>query len=154
METIEFNGHKLQYEKLMPERFKNGVCTFKVVDDDGDTQYFVLTPHTMSEYSKEIKTLDDGRLCAVCPDEASALMVASSVSFAANLAHTAGDSVKSMKTDFEEVAKGIGIDIDALNAEIKRLRSEGKSAKEVRDILKPRMEEFRKKPGTDKGGEW
>lgn len=159
METTEFAGKKFQYEKLMPEHFKNGTCAFKVIDEDGDTQYLVFTPNSLSEQveGKEIKTLNDGTLCAACPTEESALMVASSICIAANVAHFSDGKAKAIKENIEEIAKGLGFDLDAMKEEIVKLRKEGKSTKEIQEIMKSRMEEFRKKggsPSTDKGGEW
>lgn len=161
METIEFAGHKFQYEKLREDKFKKGVCAFKMVDEDGDTQYLVFTPHTLSEQveGKEIKTPNDGRLCAACPDEMSALMVASSIGVASSVANRADAKVKAMKQSVEELAKGMGFDIEKLEAEAKRLKDEGKTLEEVQEILKQRMEEFLM-PGASKpsakqeGGEW
>ena len=147
METIEFAGHKFQYEKLMPEKFKKGVCAFKMVDEDGDTQYLVFAPRALEEQmeGKEIKTPNDGRLCAACPDEQSALMVASSIGVAASVVHIADTKAKAVTESVEEIARGLGFDVDALRSEVNKLRKEGKSAEEVSEILKPRMEEFRKK---------
>lgn len=159
METIEFAGHKFQYEKLMPEKFKKGVCAFKMIDEDGDTQYLVIVPNTLSEQrdGKEINTPNDGHLAAACPDENTALMVASSIGVAASVAGFIDDKKNPMKQSVEEIAKGMGFDLEKLKAEVKRLKAEGKSPKEVAEILRPRMEEFRKPGGTpdaDKGGEW
>ena len=156
METIEFAGHKFQYEKLHEDRFKKGVCAFRMVDEDGDTQYLVFIPRTLSECDKEIKTPNDGRMCAACIDEISALMVASSIGIASSVAKLADTKAKAVTESVEEIAKGLGFDVDALRSEVNKLRKEGKSAEEVREILKPRMEEFRKKnPQSDtKGGEW
>ena len=161
METVEFAGHKFQYEKLNADKFKKGVCAFKMVDEDGDTQYLVFVPHTLAEQieGKEIKTPKDGRLLAACPDEQSALMVASSIGVAASVANLADAKKKEALKKVVEVANGLGFDVEKLEAEVERLKAEGKSAKEVSEILKPRMEEFLK-PGASKpsakqeGGEW
>lgn len=156
METIEFAGKKFQYEKLAPEHFKKGACAFKVIDEDGDTQYLVFAPNSLAEKDKEIKTLNDGTMCAACPTEQSALMVASSICIAANVAHLSIDKTRVVKKSVEELAKDLGFDLEKLEAEVKKLKAGGKSDKEVAEILKPRMEEFRKggTPSTDKGGEW
>lgn len=157
METVEFSGRKFQCEKLAAEQFKTGVCAFKMTDEDGDTQYMVITPFSFAEKSKEIKTPNDGRLCAVCPGRSSALMIASSVAIATELA--------SHKTAIMmSVAKGRVFDVDAIHREVGKLISEGKSMKEIQEILKPRMAEFKKKkedePDTgsaaddDKEGAW
>lgn len=157
METIEFAGRKFQCEKLDAEHFKTGVCAFKMVDEEGDTQWFVVTPFSMAENNKEIKTPNDGRLCAVSPDRTSALMVASSISIAVELASHKGAIMI-------QVAKGRGFDIDAIQREVGKLIAEGKSMGEIREIMKPRMAEFKKdkkedKPDTgsaddDKEGAW
>ena len=161
METIEFAGRKFQYEKVMPEHFKKGVCAFKMIDEDGDTQYLVFIPRTLTEQveGKEIKTPNDGFLVAACPGERAALMVASSIGAAANVAHIFETAKDKIKRDTEELAKGLGFDLDAMKREVDKLKSEGKSAKEIQEILKPRMEEFMKKKGgspddAKKGGEW
>lgn len=154
METIEFAGRKYQYEKLQEDYFKKGACAFKMVGEDGNTQYLVFTPRTLSWDDKEIKTPNDGIVCAACPCEQAALMVASSIHIASNLAsiHQLVNEEVGRKTS--EIADKLDLDLDALKAEVKRLKDEGKSPKEVEEILKPRMEEFMKKHAADKGGEW
>jgi hypothetical protein len=155
MQTIEFAGKKFQCEKLHEDNFKHGPCAFKMVDEDGDTTYLVFTPSSVSESDKEIKTPNDGVLCAGCPSEQSALMVASSICMAATFANLVEDKKAEVERDVEKLAEQLGFDLEKLDAEVKRLKAEGKSSKEVAEILKPRMEEFKKKPATtDKGGEW
>lgn len=154
MQTIEFAGKKFQCEKLHEDNFKHGPCAFKMVDEDGDTSWLVFAPRSMSEGDKEIKTPNDGILVAGCPDEQTALMVASSICMAATFAHFAEDKKAEVERDVEKLAEQLGFDLEKLEAEVKRLKAEGKSGKEVAEILKPRMEEFRKKPAADKGGEW
>lgn len=152
METIEFAGLKFEYEKLDEEKFEKGPCAFKMIDKDGDVRYIVVAPHSLSERTKEIKTPNDGHLCAFCPDETSALMVAASI----GIASTVATGMVDIKPQFGGL---VTFDVDALRSEVNRLRKEGKSVDEVREILKPRMEEFVKKDGgssDDKkeGGEW
>lgn len=156
MKTIEFAGCKFQYEKLMPEKFKKGVCAFKMIDENGDTQYLVFAPDSLSEQveGKEINTPNDGVLVAASPSEQTALMVASSIGVAASVADFIDDKKKLMKQNVEEVAKSLGFDLDALKSEVDRLRSEGKSAKEIAEILKPRMNDFKKPDAKQEGGEW
>lgn len=54
----------------------------------------------------------------------------------------------------QKLSNDLGFDIDKLEAEGKRLKAEGKTAEEVRDILKPRMEEFKRADAKKEGGEW
>lgn len=169
METIELGGHKFQIEKLGGEEFKHGVAPFKMIDEDGDAQYVVCTPSNLDEQdTKELKTPKDGNMCAACPNESSALMVASSVAIAAQMAYirrkTGGIEVRPVSDIAMKVAGVIGLDVDKIRREVGKLIAEGKSMKEIRDILRPRMDEFRKKKGdaTDAGsadaekkeGEW
>lgn len=169
METIELCGHKFQVERLGGDAFKHGVAPFKMIDEEGDAQYVVVTPSDLKEQdSKELKTPKDGHLCAACPTESSALMVASSISIAAQLAYVrskTGDvEVRPVSDIAMKVAGAIGLDVDAIRREVGKLIAEGKHMKEIRDILKPRMDEFRRKKGDapdagsaaaeKKEGEW
>ena len=155
METIEFAGRKYQYEKLKEDYFKNGVSAFKMVDEDGNTQYLVVfTPRTLSGDDKEIKTPNDGIVCAACPCEQAALMVTSSIRIASNLASTHQLVNEEVGRKTGEIAEKFDFDLDAMKAEVKRLKDEGKSPKEVEEIMKPRMEEFMKKPAANRRGEW
>lgn len=168
METIELCGHKFQVERLGGDEFKHGVAPFKMIDEDGDTQYVVVTPSNLEEQdTKELKTPKDGHMCAACPNESSALMVASSIAIAAQLAYvrrkTGGIEVRPA-SDIEKIAGAIGFDVDAMRREVGRLMAEGKSIREIQNILRPRMDEFSKKKGDapdagsadaeKKEGEW
>lgn len=159
MTKFTMENHEFGCEKLCPEHFKTGVCAFKIIDGDKDTTYWVVASPTLSDQMTgeyKIETPNDGHVCAFCMNEQDALMVASSICIAAGVAAKDKAGKKALADIAQKVAKDIGFDLDALEAEVKRLKSEGKSAKEISEILKPRMEEFRtKKPQSDtKGGEW
>ena len=153
----EFNiaGHKFKCEKLHEDQYKKGACAFKIIDDDGKESYWVVIPSSMSGFTdgNGIATPNEGHVVAFCVNEQDALMVASSINIAANVVSL---STKAESAFVEKAASELGFDIDALRAEVNRLKAEGKSAKEVLEILKPRMDEFKKggSPNTDKGGEW
>lgn len=153
----EFNvaGNQFKCEKLHEDQYKKGACAFKIIDDDGNESYWVVAPRSMSEFTdgNVISTPNDGRVTAFCTNEQDALMVAASINIAANVVSI---SAKAESAFVEKAASELGFDIDALKAEVDRLKAEGKSAKEVLEILKPRMDEFKKggSPSTDKGGEW
>lgn len=153
MKEMKIGGKTFQYEKVKPEQFKTSACVFRIIDNDGDENWWVVVPKTLDEQLKgvEINSPDDGHVTAFCMAEQDALMLASSVCLAASIA----TFTKSGVMDTKELADKLDFDLDALEAEVKKLKAEGKSPKEISEILKPRMEEFRKKPSkTDKGGEW
>ena len=158
MTKFTMENHEFGCEKLCPEHFKTGVCAFKIIDGDKDTTYWVVAPPTLSDQMTgeyKIETPNDGHVCAFCMNEQDALMVASSICIAAGVAAKDKADKKALADIAQKVAKDIGFDLDALESEVKRLKAEGKSAKEISEILKPRMEEFRtKKPSDTKGGEW
>ena len=87
-----------------------------------------------------------------------ALTISSCICISAGMAMSIPSIVKDVKEGIgrkaKELADKFNFDLDALGAEVKRLKDEGKSMKEVEEILKPRMEEFIKKPAADKGSEW
>lgn len=160
MNEMKINGKTFKYEKVKPEQFKSGACVFRIVDDDGDENWWVVVPTTLEAQLKgiEINCPDDGHVTAFCMCEQDALMLASSVCLAAHVATLGKEVVDKAKSEVEskakELAEKLDFDLDALEAEVKKLKAEGKSPKEISEILKPRMEEFRKKPAADKGGEW
>lgn len=161
MKEFDMCGKHFQYEKLMAEKFEKGACAFKVVDADGDTSYWVVVPATLQKQvdGEVIDTPNDGHLAAVCMSEQDALMVASSVCIAATVAHIEQKSVrKALAETTEHLAKECGFDIAAIEAEVKRLKAEGKTRDEIASILNPRMNEFRlagpKSGDEQKGGEW
>ena len=159
MTKFTIDNHEFGYEKLCPEHFKTGACAFKIIDGDNNATYLVVAPPTLSDQMTgefKIETPSDGNVCAFCMNEQDALMVASSICIAAGVAAKAKEGKKALAAVAEKVAKDICFDIDKLNAEVKRLKDEGKTAEEVREIMKPRMEEFlTRKPDTkSEGGEW
>lgn len=159
MNEMKMGGKTFQYEKVMPEQFKNGACAFRVKDPDGDENWWVVVPPTLKAQVEgiAINSPDDGHVAAFCMSEQDALMIASSVCIAASVATFTKDKVESVvECKVDELAERLGVDLEKLEAEVKRLRDEGKSPKEVAEILRPRMEEFKKggTPNTDKGGEW
>lgn len=156
METMKLGGKTFQYEKVKPEQFKTGACVFRVKDEDGDENWWVVVPKTLEAQmaGMEINCPDDGHITAFCMCEQDALMLASSVHLAASIATFTDKARSEVERKTNELAEQLGFDLEKLEAEVKRLKAEGKSCKEVSEILKPRMEEFKKKPAADKGGEW
>ena len=156
MKEMKMCGKTFWYEKVHADKFEKGACAFYVKDEEGGENWWVVVPLTLKAQLEgaAIDCPDDGHIAAFCMNEQDALMIASSVCIAASVAHFS--NVESMKENVEEIAKGMGFDLEKLEAEVKRLKAEGKSPKEVAEILRPRMEEFRKPgtPDTDKGGEW
>ena len=159
MTKFTMENHEFGCEKLCPEHFKTGVCAFKIIDGDKDTTYWVVAPPTLSDQMTgeyKIETPNDGHVCAFCMNEQDALMVASSICIAAGVAAKDKAGKKALADIAQKVAKDIGFDIEKLKAEAQKLKDEGKSAKEISEILKPRMEEFltRKPDAKSEGGEW
>lgn len=159
MTKFTMENHEFGCEKLCPEHFKTGACAFKIIDGDKDTTYWVVAPPTLSDQMTgeyKIETPNDGHVCAFCMNEQDALMVASSICIAATVAAKDKSDKKALAAVAEKVARDIGFDIEKLKAEAQELKDEGKSAKEISEILKPRMEEFltRKPDAKSEGGEW
>ena len=160
MNEMKKGGKTFQYEKVKPEQFKSGACVFRVKDEDGDEWWWVVVPATLDAQLKgvEINSPEDGHVTAFCMSEQDALVLASSVRLAATVATFSKGAVDKAREEVErktnELAEQLGFDLEKLEAEVKRLKAEGKSSKEVAEILRPRMEEFKKKPSADKGGEW
>ena len=130
MTKFTMENHEFGCEKLCPEHFKTGVCAFKIIDGDKDTTYWVVAPPTLSDQMTgeyKIETPNDGHVCAFCMNEQDALMVASSICIAAGVAAKDKAGKKALADIAQKVAKDIGFDLDALEAEVKRLKSEGKS---------------------------
>ena len=159
MNEMKLGGKTFQYEKVMPEQFKKGACAFRVKDADGDENWWVVVPPTMKEQldGMPIDCPNDGHIAAFCMSEQDALMLASSVCIAANITGLQGtkDALKKIQSDLtQKLSKGLGFDIDKLEAEVKRLKAEGKTADEIKDILKPRMDEFRRPVKDTSKEEW
>lgn len=159
MNEMKIGGKTFLYEKVMPEQFNKGACAFHVKDTDGDESWWVVVPPTLKAQIEGvvIDSPEDGRIAAFCMNKQDALMIASSICISADMTRSIHGIVKDVEgvgRKAEELADKFNFDLDALGAEVKRLKDEGKSMKEVEEILKPRMEEFRKKPAADKGGEW
>ncbi len=158
MNEMKMGGKTFQYEKVLPEQFKKGACAFRVKDPDGDENWWVVVPPTLKAQvdGMSINCPDDGHIAAFCMSEQDALMIASSICIAASVASL--PSIMNVKEEVgrkaKELADKLDFDLDALEAEVNKLKAEGKSPKEISEILKPRMEEFKKKPAADKGGEW
>lgn len=157
MKEMKIGGKTFQYEKVMPESFEKGACAFRVKEENGSENYWVVVPPTLKAQVEgmEINRPDDGHVAALCASENDALMIASSVHIAATVSSISGIVNDGVCRKVDELAEELGFDTDRLKAEVSRLKAEGKSPKEVSEILKPRMEEFKKKPAADtKGGEW
>lgn len=163
MKEMKMSGKTFWYEKVCADKFEKGACAFRVKDEEGDENWWVVVPPTLTAQLEgmPINCPDDGHIAAFCMNEQDALMIASSVCIAASVASFSKDAIDKAKSEVErktnELANKMGFDLEKLEAEVKRLKAEGKSPKEVAAILKPRMEEFKKSdtPQSDtKGGEW
>lgn len=156
MNEMKIGGKTFLYEKIKPEKFKKGACAFRVKDADGDESWWVVVPPTLKAQMEgvAIDSPDDGHIAAFCMNESDALMIASSICIAAGLASIPSVMKEEIGRKTKELADKLEFNLDALEAEVKKLKAEGKSMKEVEEILKPRMEEFRRKPAADNGGEW
>lgn len=161
MNEMKMGGKTFLYEKVMPEQFNKGACAFHVKDTDGDENcWWVVVPPTLKAQIEGvvIDSPKDGHVAAFCMNRQDALMIASSICISAGMARSIPGIVKDVNEEIgrkaKELADKFNFDLDALGAEVKRLKDEGKSMKEVEEILKPRMEEFMKKPAADNGGEW
>lgn len=156
MNEMKVGGKTFLYEKIKPEQFKKGACAFHVKDTDGDESWWVVVPPTLKAQMEgvAIDSPDDGHIAAFCMNENDALMIASSICIAAGLASIPSVVKEEIGRKTKELADKLEFNLDALEAEVKKMKAEGKSMKEVEEILKPRMEEFRRKPAADNGGEW
>ena len=156
MKEVNIGGKTFQDEKIMPERFKKGACAFRVNESDHDDTWCGVVPHTLKEAMEgvEIESPNDGHIAAFCMSKEDALMIASSINLATSTANVTKIVKEAIDRKTKELADKLDYDLDALEAEVKRLKAEGKSPKEVEEILKPRMDEFRKKPAADKESEW
>ena len=156
MKESNIGGKTFQYEKIMPERFKKGACAFRISESGHDDTWFVVVPHSLKEAIEgvEIESPTDGHIAAFCMSKEDALMIASSICLATSAANVTKIVKEVAERKTKELADKLDYDLDALEAEVKRLKAEGKSPKEVEEIMKPRMDEFRKKPAADKESEW
>ena len=156
MKEVNIDGKTFQYEKVMPERFKKGACAFHVKESGSGDTWFVVVPHSLKEAIEgvEIESPTDGHIAAFCMSKEDALMIASSICLATSTANVTKIVKEAVDRKTKDLADKLDFDLDALEAEVKKLRVEGKSLKEVDEILKPRMEEFKKKPADDNGSEW
>ena len=156
MKEVNIGGKTFQYEKIMPERFKKGACAFHIKDSDSDGTWIVVIPYTLKEAIEgvAIESPNDGHIAAFCMSKEDALIIASSINLATSAANITSVVKEEVDRKTKDLADKLNYDLDALEAEVKRLKAEGKSPKEVEEILKPRMDEFRKKPAADKESEW
>ena len=158
MTKFMMDDHEFECEKLCPEHFDTGVCAFKIIGDDNFTSYWVVTPPELSDQMTgkyKIETPNDGRVCAFCMNEQDAMMIASSIAIATGVASVNSYLAKEeVDSKTRKLAEKLDFDLDALEAEVRKLKAEGKSSNEISEILKLRMDEFKKKPAADEGGEW
>ena len=158
MKKFTIEGKEFECEKLCPERFGTGACAFRVVDDEGtDEMNWVVTPNTLEQLLNNcsIETPADGHICAFCIRERDALMIASSINIASSVIKSEQKLHKTAE-DAEDIARKLGFDINAINAEIDKLHKEGKSPKEIQEIMNKKMSEFQKgnPKAKQEGGEW
>ena len=156
MNEMKMGGKTFLYEKVMPEQFNKGACAFHIKDTDGDESWWVVVPPTLKAQIEGvvIDSPEDGHIAAFCMNRQDALMIASSICIAASLASIPSVVNEEIGRKTKELAEELELNLDALEAEVKKLKAEGKSMKEVEEIIKPRIEEFRRKPAADNGGEW
>lgn len=140
MQKVMIRGMEFQFEKLDEKNFKRGAAAFRLIDEDGTETFWVNTPATIDKFDDGVATPNDGRMVAFCHSKDDAEMVAAAINVSAHIARINNNS--SLETELEKLADTLGLDIDKMIAEIQRLKAEGKTAKEVLEILKPRMDEF------------
>lgn len=160
MHKMMIGDMEFQFEKLNEEHFRSGAAAFRVIDKDGRESYWVNCPATRDRFNDGIATPKDGRMVAFCHTKEDALMVASAINVSAAVA---GFKLNSLKKECEELADEIGVDvdIDKMRAEVNRLKADGKTDKEVAEILKQRIDEFltsegkaKKEAALKERGEW
>ena len=151
MQKVMIRDMEFQFEKLDEKNFKRGAAAFRVIDKDGKETFWVNTPATIDKFDDGVATPNDGRMVAFCHSKYDAEMVAAAINVSVLIALINNNS--SPKTEFEKIADMLGLDIDKMSAEIQRLKAEGKTAKEVVEILKPRMDEFLTDEGKAKKNE-
>lgn len=144
MQKVIVADNEFQFDKLETGIFKRGAAAFRVVDKDGDESFWVNVPASKEAFDDEIVSPKDGVLTAICHSEEAALVVASSINIAYEVAYA-----KQRASDIDKLANILGFDNAKLRAEVKRLKEEGKSLDEVSEILKERSDEFL----TDEGRE-
>ena len=148
MQKVMIRDMEFQFEKLDEKNFKRGAAAFRVIDKDGTETFWVNTPATIDKFDDGVATPNDGRMVAFCHSKDDAEMVAAAINVSVHVAIINNNS--SPETEFEKIADMLGLDIDKMRAEIKRLKAEGKTANEVVEILKPRMDEFLTNEGKAK----
>ena len=158
MKKFTIEGKEFECEKLGQEHFGTGACAFRVVDNEGSEMNWVVTPNTLEQMFKSncsIETPADGRIRAFCVGKQDALMVASSINIASRLVESKRKFDKTAE-EAEELARKLGFDIEAMKAEIHKLSEEGKSQKEIQEIMNAKMSEFLKDnpKAKQEGGEW
>ena len=158
MKKFKIEGKEFECEKLCPEQFETGACAFRVIDDNGIEMNWVATPNTLEHLLKRdcpLETPADGRVCAFCLGRNDALMIASSINIASELI-TSKQKLDKTAEEAEDIARKLGFDIESIKAEIDKLHKDGKSAKEIQEIMNNKMSEFLKDNHNAKqeGGEW
>lgn len=158
MKKFKIEGKELECEKLCPEHFGTGACAFRVVDDEGNEMNWVVTPNKLEQMFKpdcSVETPADGRICAFCAGKQEALMVASSINIASRVVESKRKFDKAAE-EAEDLARKLGFDIEAMKAEVHKLAEEGKSQKEIQEIMNTKMSEFMKDnpKAKQEGGEW
>lgn len=148
MQKVMIRDMEFQFEKLDEKNFKRGAAAFRVINKDGTETFWVNTPATIDKFDDGVATPDDGRMVAFCHSKDDAEMVAAAINISVHIARINNNS--SLETELEKLADTRGLDIDKMSAEIQRLKAEGKTAKEVVEILKPRMDEFLTNEGKAK----
>ena len=137
MKKFTIGGKEFKCEKLCLEHFGTGACAFRVVDNEGSEMNWVVTPNTLEQFKSgcSIETPAEGRICAFCVGKQDALMVASSINIASRLV----ESKRKFDKTAEDLARKLGFDIEAMKAEVHKLAEEGKSQKEIQEIMNTKM---------------
>ena len=148
MQKVMIRDMEFQFEKLDEKNFKRGAAAFRVIDKDGTETFWVNTPATIDKFDDGVATPNDGRMVAFCHSKDDAKMVAAVINISVHI--TRINNISSPETELEKLADTLGLDIDKMSAEIQRLKAEGKTANEVIEILKPRMDEFLTNEGKAK----
>lgn len=158
MQKVMIGDMEFQFEKLNEENFKRGAAAFRVIDKDGTESFWVNAPATIDKFDDGVVTPNDGRVVAFCHAKEDAEMVASAINISV---HVTRIKKNTLEEECKKLADVLGFDIGKMDAEVKRLKAEGKTAKEVAEILKPRMDEFltaegkaKKEAALKERGEW
>ena len=155
MNKCNIGGHDFYYEQI-PYGPTGGVGVFAikdVVEAKEFDLYWVVIP-VKQDWEKGVSNPKDGHVACMCKEEIDAKMIASAINIAHDLSMKIGGLDKFIKNKFKILEDKY--DTEAMEKEIRRLHSEGKSDAEILDIMQSKRKSFLLKPTETKndGGEW